>query len=85
MEYVRTNSVVVDVGIHRIEQESINQKNSFKLCGDVKTEEVSSVARTITPVPGGVGPMTVAMLLVNTVSLWQEHCGLSFTLGDLLP
>ena len=79
--HVKKNCVVVDVGIHRIEN---NQKKP-KLCGDVIFEELEPVASAITPVPGGVGPMTVAMLLVNTVNQWQEHCGLSLTLGDLLP
>jgi len=85
-EHVQNNAVVVDVGIHRIPTKELDVKNSsYRLCGDVKSEEVSSKIKAITPVPGGVGPMTVTMLLVNTVSSWQEHCGLSFTLGDLLP
>ena len=85
-DYVRKNAVVIDVGIHRISDDSIiNSPSKSKLCGDVCFEEVEAIAAAITPVPGGVGPMTVAMLLVNTVSRWQHHCGLSFTLGDLLP
>ena len=85
-EHVRPNSVVIDVGIHRIPSvASDSNKLRTKLCGDVRFEEVSSIVSAITPVPGGVGPMTVAMLLVNTVSLWQEHCGLPFNLDDLLP
>ncbi len=79
-EHIRKNSVVIDVGIHRITD---NQGRS-RLCGDVRFEELEPLVQAITPVPGGVGPMTVAMLLVNTVSRWQEHCGLSFSLGDLL-
>jgi methylenetetrahydrofolate dehydrogenase (NADP+)/methenyltetrahydrofolate cyclohydrolase len=51
--------VVVDVGIHR--------RGDGKLCGDTRQEEVAQVASWITPVPGGVGPMTVAMLLQNTL------------------
>ena len=81
VEHVRSNAVVIDVGIHKVH---LNQSKS-KLCGDVRFEEVSPIASAITPVPGGVGPMTVAMLLVNTVSMWQQHCGLSFNLVDLLP
>ena len=83
--YIKNDSVVIDVGIHRIPINDAQGKDSYKLCGDVNYEEVISKASAITPVPGGVGPMTVAMLLVNTVSMWQKHCGLSFTLLDLLP
>jgi len=86
VDHIRPNSVVVDVGIHRLPKiSSDGSKESRKLCGDVCFEEVSSIVSAITPVPGGVGPMTVAMLLVNTVCRWQQHCGLSFNLGDLLP
>tara|TARA_Y100001968_G_scaffold331320_1_gene385641 strand:+ start:5806 stop:6714 length:909 start_codon:yes stop_codon:yes gene_type:complete len=84
--YVKNDSVVIDVGIHRIPRKTNEISNSaYKLCGDVKLEEVFSKVKAITPVPGGVGPMTVAMLLVNTVSMWQQHCDLKFTLRDLLP
>ncbi len=86
LEHVRPNSVVVDVGIHRIPKDLKNPAESgFRLCGDVKTKEIESKVSFITPVPGGVGPMTVAMLLVNTVERWQFHCGLSSTFSDLLP
>ncbi len=86
IEHVKQNSVVVDVGIHRIPRDISNPRESgFKLCGDVRAEEIASKISSITPVPGGVGPMTVSMLLVNTVSRWQFHCGLSSTLSDLLP
>ncbi|WP_269622765.1 bifunctional methylenetetrahydrofolate dehydrogenase/methenyltetrahydrofolate cyclohydrolase FolD [Prochlorococcus marinus] len=85
-EHVRANSIVVDVGIHRINKESsMPGKLGYKLCGDVRSEEVAYKVKAITPVPGGVGPMTVSMLLVNTVNCWQFHCGLSSTLSDLLP
>lgn len=57
--YVKEGAVVIDVGIHR------NAEN--KLCGDVDFESVSEVASAITPVPGGVGPMTIAMLMKNCV------------------
>ena len=56
-EYVKEGAVVVDVGIHRNEQN--------KLCGDVNFEDVAPVCSAITPVPGGVGPMTIAMLMYN--------------------
>jgi methylenetetrahydrofolate dehydrogenase (NADP+)/methenyltetrahydrofolate cyclohydrolase len=58
-DMVKPGAVVVDVGVHRTPE---------GLIGDVKFEEVAEVASAITPVPGGVGPMTVAMLLVNTVA-----------------
>lgn len=58
-EYVKDGAVVIDVGIHRDENN--------KLCGDVKYEEVEPKASYITPVPGGVGPMTIAMLMHNCV------------------
>ena len=63
-EYVKEGAVVIDVGIHR------NAEN--KLCGDVKFEEVESIASAITPVPGGVGPMTIAMLMDNCVQSIEE-------------
>lgn len=58
-EYVKEGAVVIDVGIHR------NEDN--KLCGDVDFQDVEPVASAITPVPGGVGPMTIAMLMNNCV------------------
>jgi methylenetetrahydrofolate dehydrogenase (NADP+)/methenyltetrahydrofolate cyclohydrolase len=62
-EMVKPGVVVIDVGINRVED---NEGNS-KLVGDVAFEEVAAIASYITPVPGGIGPMTVAMLLSNTV------------------
>tara|TARA_Y100001968_G_scaffold65_1_gene59 strand:+ start:514 stop:1422 length:909 start_codon:yes stop_codon:yes gene_type:complete len=86
IEHIQNDAVVIDVGIHRIaKKEPLIDNKPYSLCGDVKSDEVSIKAGAITPVPGGVGPMTVTMLLVNTVSSWQKHCGLSVTLGDLLP
>ena len=58
-DFVREGAVVIDVGI--------NRKADGKLCGDVDFENVSPIASAITPVPGGVGPMTITMLLVNTI------------------
>ena len=85
-EHIRPGAVVVDVGIHRLPRDSSLKKDEKSLlCGDVRSQEAESLASALTPVPGGVGPMTVTMLLVNTVSRWQYHCGLSFTLKDLLP
>ena len=84
-EHVSPDCIVVDVGIHRIPTSTNPIESKFKLCGDVRAKEVASKVRAMTPVPGGVGPMTVAMLLVNTVNRWQFHCGLSSTVSDLLP
>ena len=58
-DYVKEGAVVIDVGIHRGENK--------KLCGDVKYDEVAPIASAITPVPGGVGPMTIVMLMNNCV------------------
>ncbi|KGG12227.1 MULTISPECIES: bifunctional methylenetetrahydrofolate dehydrogenase/methenyltetrahydrofolate cyclohydrolase FolD [Prochlorococcus] len=82
IEHVRKNSIVVDIGIHRVPNK---EQAGHKLCGDVRFEEIQDHVAAITPVPGGVGPMTIAMLLVNTVIGWQQRCGLSLSLGDLLP
>ena len=80
--YVKNGVVIIDVGIHRLK----NSNNSVtQLCGDVKLEDVIPKAFAYTPVPGGVGPMTVTMLLVNTTLSWQMRCGLSSTVDDLLP
>ncbi len=75
-EHVAPGTAVVDVGIHRIDG---------RLCGDVRFEEVEPIAGALSPVPGGVGPMTVAMLLVNTVVAWCRRHDLDHPLGDLLP
>jgi methylenetetrahydrofolate dehydrogenase (NADP+)/methenyltetrahydrofolate cyclohydrolase len=58
-DMVKPGAVVIDVGM--------NRNDEGKLCGDVDFEDVSQVAGYITPVPGGVGPMTITMLLVNTL------------------
>ena len=63
-DYVKDGAVVIDVGIHRVDPEENNGK---KLCGDVDFDDVSPVADAITPVPGGVGPMTIAMLMKNVL------------------
>jgi len=64
-DMVKEGAVVIDVGIHRIADAS--KKSGFRLVGDVKFEEVAQKASAITPVPGGVGPMTIASLLYNTL------------------
>jgi len=67
---VKPGAVVIDVGINRID----DQAKGTRLAGDVAFEEVAAKASFITPVPGGVGPMTIAMLMVNTVNAarWQN-------------
>ncbi|MDH3672320.1 MAG: bifunctional methylenetetrahydrofolate dehydrogenase/methenyltetrahydrofolate cyclohydrolase FolD [Gammaproteobacteria bacterium] len=64
-DMVKQGAVVIDVGINRIDDPSSDK--GYKLVGDVDFEPVSKVASAVTPVPGGVGPMTVAMLMVNTI------------------
>jgi len=64
-DMVRPGAVVIDVGVNRVDDPSAKQ--GYRLVGDVKFAEASAVASAITPVPGGVGPMTITMLLVNTV------------------
>jgi methylenetetrahydrofolate dehydrogenase (NADP+)/methenyltetrahydrofolate cyclohydrolase len=58
-DMVKPGAIVIDVGM--------NRNDEGKLCGDVDTAAVKEVASWITPVPGGVGPMTITMLLVNTI------------------
>jgi methylenetetrahydrofolate dehydrogenase (NADP+) / methenyltetrahydrofolate cyclohydrolase len=70
---VKKGAVVIDVGVNRIKDPSDPSKT--RLVGDVKFDEVSKVASAITPVPGGVGPMTIAMLLFNTVKAYKlQNC-----------
>ena len=80
--FVKEGAVIIDVGIHRLKS---SDKNQTRLCGDVLLEDVISKVFAYTPVPGGVGPMTVTMLLVNTIFSWQKKFSLSSTLNDLLP
>ncbi len=65
-DMVKEGAVVIDVGINRVEDAS--RKRGYRLVGDVDFEAVADKAEAITPVPGGVGPMTIAMLLVNTLT-----------------
>ncbi len=64
-DWIKSGAVVIDVGINRVEDGS--KKRGYRLVGDVAFEEASQVAGAITPVPGGVGPMTIAMLMQNTL------------------
>ena len=65
-DMVAPGAVVIDVGVNR-------DPETGKLCGDVDTESVKAVAGWITPVPGGVGPMTIAMLMTNTVEAVERR------------
>ena len=69
-EHVRDGVVVVDVGINRVE-DATNERG-YRLVGDVTFNEVAKKAAAITPVPGGVGPMTIAMLMSNTVKACRQ-------------
>ncbi len=73
-DWVKPGAVVIDVGINRVDDPS--RKRGYRLVGDVDFEEVKEVAGWITPVPGGVGPMTIAMLLKNTVTAAKRAAGL---------
>jgi methylenetetrahydrofolate dehydrogenase (NADP+) / methenyltetrahydrofolate cyclohydrolase len=64
-DMVREGAVVIDVGINRVDDPS--SAKGYRIVGDVHFESVRRVASHVTPVPGGVGPMTIAMLLKNTV------------------
>jgi methylenetetrahydrofolate dehydrogenase (NADP+)/methenyltetrahydrofolate cyclohydrolase len=66
-EWIKQGAIVIDVGIHRLEDGS--------LTGDVDFEAASKRASWITPVPGGVGPMTITMLLANTIEAFKNHIG----------
>lgn len=72
-DMVKPGAVVVDVGMNRVPDAS--RKSGSRLVGDVDFDGVSSVASLITPVPGGVGPMTIAMLLSNTVRAAEQYGG----------
>tara|TARA_Y100001934_G_scaffold270477_1_gene355456 strand:- start:246 stop:923 length:678 start_codon:yes stop_codon:yes gene_type:complete len=64
---LKPGCILIDVGINRVDG---------KLVGDIRWEGLEAVAAAATPVPGGVGPMTIAMLLENSVLAWQRHCNL---------
>lgn len=73
-DWIKPGAVVIDVGINTIEDQS--SKKGYRLVGDVCFKEVSMIASAITPVPGGVGPMTIAMLLSNTLDSAKRAYGL---------
>jgi 5,10-methylene-tetrahydrofolate dehydrogenase/methenyl tetrahydrofolate cyclohydrolase len=74
-DWIKPGAAVIDVGINRIPDPT--RKSGFRLVGDVAFKEAVEVAGWITPVPGGVGPMTIAMLLTNTVRAFKLQHGLA--------
>jgi methylenetetrahydrofolate dehydrogenase (NADP+) / methenyltetrahydrofolate cyclohydrolase len=74
-EHVKEGAVVIDVGINRVE--APGTEKGYKLVGDVDYAAVAPKCKAITPVPGGVGPMTIAMLMQNTVKACKLIHGLS--------
>ncbi len=73
-KHVRDGAVIVDVGINRVEDAT--SERGYRLVGDVAFNEVAKKAAALTPVPGGVGPMTIAMLMSNTVKACRQQCSL---------
>jgi methylenetetrahydrofolate dehydrogenase (NADP+)/methenyltetrahydrofolate cyclohydrolase len=73
-DMVKAGVVVIDVGVNRVDD--VTKKRGYRLVGDVDFEAVKAKASLITPVPGGVGPMTITMLLYNTVEAAERAAGL---------
>ncbi|MDQ8188694.1 bifunctional methylenetetrahydrofolate dehydrogenase/methenyltetrahydrofolate cyclohydrolase FolD [Roseibacillus persicicus] len=71
-EFVKPGAVVIDVGVNRVDDAS--KKRGYRLTGDVAFDEVAELTEAITPVPGGVGPMTIAMLMKNTLQAARQQC-----------
>lgn len=72
-EFVKEGAVVIDVGINRVDDPS--KERGYRIVGDVDFDKVAPKCRAITPVPGGVGPMTIAMLMANTVKACRQLTG----------
>lgn len=70
-DMIKPGAVVIDVGTTRVPDAT--RKNGFRLCGDVKFDEVAPKCSFISPVPGGIGPMTICMLMLNTLSAWKHE------------
>jgi methylenetetrahydrofolate dehydrogenase (NADP+)/methenyltetrahydrofolate cyclohydrolase len=70
-EHVREGAVVIDVGINRVDDATTTK--GYRIVGDVAFDEVAPKCRAITPVPGGVGPMTIAMLMANTIKACRQQ------------
>lgn len=71
-DFIKPGAVVIDVGMNRIPDAST--KSGTRLIGDVDPAAMAEVSSSFTPVPGGVGPLTIAMLMTNTVELAERHC-----------
>jgi methylenetetrahydrofolate dehydrogenase (NADP+)/methenyltetrahydrofolate cyclohydrolase len=69
-DYVKEGATVIDIGIHRIEDPT--SEKGYRICGDVKYDEVAKKCAAITPVPGGVGPMTMSCLLLNVMKAYKS-------------
>jgi methylenetetrahydrofolate dehydrogenase (NADP+)/methenyltetrahydrofolate cyclohydrolase len=80
-DFVKPGAVVIDVGMNRLTPEEAGNKSG--LVGDVDYPAVSEIASAVTPVPGGVGPMTIAFLLRNTLQAARYHAELELMFGDL--
>jgi methylenetetrahydrofolate dehydrogenase (NADP+)/methenyltetrahydrofolate cyclohydrolase len=72
-DFVKDGATIIDVGINRVEDSSA--RRGYRLCGDVDYDDVVDKAGSITPVPGGVGPMTIAMLMKNTIKAAKVGLG----------
>ncbi|MFQ5823699.1 MAG: bifunctional methylenetetrahydrofolate dehydrogenase/methenyltetrahydrofolate cyclohydrolase FolD [bacterium] len=76
-DMVKPGAVVIDVGVNRVED--LNSDKGYRIVGDVEFESACEIAKAISPVPGGVGPMTIAMLIYNTVKAAGDYCASSST------
>jgi 5,10-methylene-tetrahydrofolate dehydrogenase/methenyl tetrahydrofolate cyclohydrolase len=74
-DWIKPGAVVIDVGVNAVDDPT--KKKGYRLVGDVDFEEALDVAGAITPVPGGVGPMTIAMLLRNTMDSAKRTEGIA--------
>ena len=74
-DWIKPGAVIIDVGINRVEK-IIDGETKMGLTGDVDFDDVSTVAGAVTPVPGGVGPMTITMLMANTLRSARLSAGL---------
>jgi methylenetetrahydrofolate dehydrogenase (NADP+)/methenyltetrahydrofolate cyclohydrolase len=72
-DFIKEGALVIDVGINRVDDPTVPR--GYRITGDVAFDEVAPKTRAITPVPGGVGPMTVAMLMANTVTACENQTG----------
>lgn len=79
-DMIKENSVIVDVGINRVED--LNSAKGYRIIGDVKFDEISEKASFVTPVPGGVGPMTIAILLFNTLIASSKFFGIELNVQN---